>query len=180
MLYLYSIIFLGELVMTKKVNHELEPYYNKDSKIYILSKHEQNKLTNYVLENLTNRNMGLLISLYSGLRIGELCALQWNDIDFKKNILSVNKTIQRVYIKDKDKNISKVIITTPKTKNANREIPINKEFLELLKKLKTNGDDYIITGSHKYLEPRTYRKYFNKVLKQVKIKQLVKVFSLFC
>ena len=173
-----TIIIKGSLrkaIHEEKIRHfELTfnyPKDNKDSKIYILSKHEQNKLTNYVLENLTNRNIGLLISLYSGLRIGELCALQWNDIDFKKNILSVNKTIQRVYIKDKDNNISKVIITTPKTKNANREIPINKEFLELLKKIKTKGDDYIITGSSKYLEPRTYRKYFNKVLKQVKIKQ---------
>lgn len=173
-----AIIIKGSLrkaINEEKIRHfELNfnyPKDNKDSKIYILSKHEQNKLTNYVLENLTSRNIGLLISLYSGLRIGELCALQWNDIDFKKNILSVNKTIQRVYIKDKDNNISKVIITTPKTKNANREIPINKKFLELLKKLKTKGDDYIITGSGKYLEPRTYRKYFNKVLKQVKIKQ---------
>ena len=173
-----TIIIKGSLrkaINEEKIRHfELTfnyPKDNKDSKIYILSKHEQNKLTNYVLENLTNRNIGLLISLYSGLRIGELCALQWNDIDFKKNILSVNKTIQRVYIKDKDKNISKVIITTPKTKNANREIPINKDFLELLKQLKTKGEDYIITGSNKYLEPRTYRKYFNKVLKQVKIKQ---------
>ena len=173
-----TIIIKGSLrkaINEEKIRHfELTfnyPKDNKDSKIYILSKHEQNKLTNYVLENLTNRNIGLLISLYSGLRIGELCALQWNDIDFKKNILSVNKTIQRVYIKDKDKNISKVIITTPKTKNANREIPINKEFLELLKQLRTKGDDYIITGTNKYLEPRTYRKYFNKVLKQVKIKQ---------
>ena len=173
-----TIIIKGSLrkaINEEKIRHfELSFIYprdNKDSKIYILSKHEQNKLTNYVLENLTNRNIGLLISLYSGLRICELCALQWNDIDFKKNILSVNKTIQRVYIKDKDKNISKVIITTPKTKNANREIPINKDFLELLKQLKTKGEDYIITGSNKYLEPRTYRKYFNKVLKQVKIKQ---------
>ena len=173
-----TIIIKGSLrkaINEEKIRHfELTfnyPKDNKDSKIYILSKHEQNKLTNYVLENLTNRNIGLLISLYSGLRIGEFCALQWNDIDFKKNILSVNKTIQRVYIKDKDKNISKVIITTPKTKNANREIPINKEFLELLKQLRTKGDDYIITGTNKYLEPRTYRKYFNKVLKQVKIKQ---------
>ena len=173
-----TIIIKGSLrkaINEEKIRHfELSFIYprdNKDSKIYILSKHEQNKLTNYVLENLTNRNIGLLISLYSGLRIGELCALQWNDIDFKKNILYVNKTIQRVYIKDKDNNISKVIITTPKTKNANREIPINKEFLELLKKLKTKGNDYIITGSSKYLEPRTYRKHFNKVLKQTKIKQ---------
>lgn len=173
-----TIIIKGSLkkaINEEKIRHfELTfnyPKDNKDSKIYILSKHEHSKLTNYVLENLTNRNIGLLISLYLGLRIGELCALQWNDIDFKKNILSVNKTIQRVYIKDKDKNTSKVIITTPKTKNANREIPINKDFLESLKQLKTKGEDYIITGSNKYLEPRTYRKYFNKVLKQVKIKQ---------
>ena len=173
-----TIIIKGSLrkaINEEKIKHfELTFNYPKDnkySKIYILSKSEQNKLTNYVLENLTNRNIGLLISLYSGLRIGELCALKWNDIDFKKNILSVNKTIQRVYIKDKDKNISKVIIKTPKTKNANREIPINKEFAELLKQIKTNGDDYIITGTDKYLEPRTYRKYFNKLLKQIRIKQ---------
>lgn len=172
-----TIIIKGSLkkaINEDKVKHfELSfnyPKDHKDSKIYVLSKHEQNKLTNFVLENLSNRNIGLLISLYSGLRIGELCALQWKDIDFKKSILSVNKTIQRVYIKDKNNNTSKVIITPPKTKNANREIPINKDFLELLKKLKTNNNDYIITGNDKYLEPRTYRKYFNKVLSIIKIK----------
>ena len=84
-------------------------------------------------------------------------------------ILDIHKTIQRIYIKDKEKNISKVIITTPKTKNANREIPINKDFLEILKKIKTNKDDYILTGNSNYLEPRTYRKYFNKVLNDTKI-----------
>ncbi len=171
-----TIIIKGSLkkaINEEKIRHfELSFIYpkdNKDKKIYVLSKNEQNKLTNYVLDNLNNRNIGLLISLYSGLRIGELCALQWNDIDFKRNILSVNKTIQRVYIKDKEKNISKVIITSPKTKNANREIPINKEFSEFLRKVKTCNNDFVITGSNSYLEPRTYRKYFNKVLKLAKI-----------
>ena len=110
------------------------PKDQHDNKIYILTKHEQNKITDYVLNNLTTRNVGILISLYSGIRIGELCALKWEDIDFKKGILDIHKTIQRIYIKDKEKNNSKVIITTPKTKNANREIPINKDFLEILKK----------------------------------------------
>lgn len=171
-----AIIIKGSLrraINEEKIKHfELSFIYPKDNKNfkkYILSKYEQRKLTNYVLENLTYRNIGLLIALYSGLRIGELCALQWNDIDFKRSILHVNKTIQRIYIKDKNSNISKVIITTPKTKNANREIPINKKFLELLKSIKTNSDAYIITGTNKYLEPRTYRKYFNKILKKIKI-----------
>ena len=146
------------------------PKDNKENKLYVLTKREQNKITNYVLENINSRNIGLLISLYSGIRIGELCALRWEDVDFKKNCLTINKTIQRVYIKDKDKNISKVIITTPKTKNANREIPINKEFLEILKKVKSDKNHYILTGNEKYIEPRTYRKYFNKVLDKLKIK----------
>ena len=146
------------------------PKDNKENKLYVLTKREQNKITNYVLENINSRNIGLLISLYSGIRIGELCALRWEDVDFKKNCLTINKTIQRVYIKDKNKNISKVIITTPKTKNANREIPINKDFLEILKKVKSDKEHYILTGNEKYIEPRTYRKYFNKVLDELKIK----------
>lgn len=146
------------------------PKDNKENKLYVLTKREQNKITNYVLENINSRNIGLLISLYSGIRIGELCALRWEDVDFKKNCLTINKTIQRVYIKDKNKNISKVIITTPKTKNANREIPINKDFLEILKKVKSDKEHYILTGNERYIEPRTYRKYFNKILDELKIK----------
>lgn len=172
-----TIIVKGSLkkaINEDKMKHiELTFNYPKDqhdNKIYILTKHEQNKITDYVLNNLSTRNIGILISLYSGIRIGELCALKWEDIDFKKGILDINKTIQRIYIKDKEKNISKVIITTPKTKNANREIPINKDFLEILKKVKTNKEDYILTGNSNYIEPRTYRKYFNKVLKEAKIK----------
>ena len=148
------------------------PKTHKEEKIYILTKSEQNKITNYSIENLSNKNLGILISLYSGLRIGEVCALKWENIDFKKGILTINKTIQRVYIKDKDKNISKVIITAPKTKNANRDIPINNCFLNILKNFKGKDNEYIISGSEKYIEPRTYRKYFEKVLKINKLKHI--------
>ena len=67
------------------------------------------------------------------------------------------------------KNVSKIILTTPKTKNANREIPINKNFLEIMKKVKANKEDYVLTGNKEYIEPRTYRKYFNKVLDKINI-----------
>lgn len=147
------------------------PKDNKDKNIYVLTKQEQNKIVNYIMNNLTSKNIGLLISLFSGIRIGELCALQWKDIDFKKNKLYISKTIQRIYIKDKDRNISKIIITTPKTRNANREIPINKNFIELLKIIKSEDNHYILTNNSAYIEPRTYRKYFNKLLENLNIKQ---------
>lgn len=145
------------------------PLDSKLEKIYVLSKSEQKKITSYCLNNLDNRNLGILISLYSGLRIGELCSLQWNDINLKKSIISINKTVQRIYVKDFKESKSKIIITTPKTKNANREIPVSKEFIELLKKFRGNNNEYILSGSEKLIEPRTYRKYFDKVLKEIKI-----------
>ena len=172
-----SIILKGSLkkaINEGKMKHiELTFYYPKsniEKNIYILTKKEQNKITDYVINNLSSKNIGLLISLYSGIRIGELCALKWEDIDFKKSLVYINKTMQRIYIKDKNDNTSKIIITSPKTKNANREIPINKNFLELLKKVKSSKNNYVLTGTEKYLEPRSYRKHFEKVLKELKIK----------
>ncbi|MCI8760612.1 MAG: site-specific integrase [Clostridia bacterium] len=145
------------------------PKTNTKDKTYILSKQEQNNLTNYILENQSIKSFGILLTLYSGIRIGELCALQWKDIDFKNNILHINKTLQRVYIKDTQINISKIIITKPKTHNAEREIPLNKEFSSELKKYKTSSDDYILSCSNKWVEPRTYRRFYQKILKKANI-----------
>lgn len=174
-----TIIIKGSLkkAINEKMIDYIELTFNypkkfQDNKLYILSKSEQRKITEYGRNNINNKNLGILISLYTGIRIGELCALKWKDIDFKKNQLHVNKTIQRIYVKDKEKNESKVIITTPKTKNANRIIPINKEFLEIIKSIRGKDDEYIISGTNMYIEPRTYRKYYEKYLKIVKINHI--------
>lgn len=148
------------------------PKVNTKDKIYTLSRQDQYKLTKYILENQTTKNLGILLTLYSGIRIGELCALQWKDIDFKNNILHINKTLQRVYIKDKQVNKSKIIITNPKTHNAEREIPLNKEFAKELNKFKTNPDDYILSCSEKWVEPRTYRRFFERVLEKSKVEKI--------
>lgn len=148
------------------------PKTNIRDKIYTLSRQDQNKLTNYILNNQSSKNLGILLTLYSGIRIGELCALQWRDIDFKNNILHINKTLQRVYIKDKQVNKSKIIITNPKTHNAEREIPLNKEFAKELKKFRTDTEDYILSCSKKWIEPRTYRRFFTRVLEKSKVEKI--------
>ena len=141
--------------------------------IYILTKKEQKKITDYVLENLTPRNLGILISLYSGMRIGEICALKWEDIDFKRNIIHVNKTLQRVYIKDdKNETTPKLVISPPKTLTSNRDIPINKEFASVIKPLKLNSKHYVLTSSFEETEPRAYRRHFNLILDKLKIKHI--------
>lgn len=148
------------------------PKISSKNKIYTISKQDQDKLIDYILKNQSSKNFGILLTLYSGIRIGELCALQWKDIDFKNNILNINKTLQRVYIKDKQINKSKLIITNPKTHNAEREIPLNKDFAKELKKFKTDNEDYILSGSRKWIEPRTYRRFFARTLEKVKIDKI--------
>ncbi len=144
---------------------------NKD-KIYTMPKKDQERLITYIKQNEDTRSLGVLLALYSGIRIGELCALQWKDIDFKNNILHINKTLQRIYIKDNKESVSKIIITNPKTHNAERDIPLNKKFAHILKKYQTESNNYILSNCDKWIEPRTYRRYFKKCLDKAKIGQI--------
>lgn len=149
------------------------PKNHKAKKLYILSKCEQRKITEYILDNLNSKNIGILISLYSGMRIGEICALKWSDIDFKNNIIHVNKTLQRIYIKnEKQQTTSKIVVSTPKTFNSNRDIPMNKDFASIIKPLKINSKFYVLTSSIDCTEPRSYRKHFTHVLKILKINHI--------
>ena len=146
------------------------PKIDNIKKMNILSKEEQNKIVKYILNNINNNNVGILLSLILGIRIGELCALKWGDFDLNNEIISINKTIQRIYIKDIDKKETKIIISSPKTLSSNREIPITKDIIYILNKIKTNNNDYFLSGNNKYIEPRSYRNYFNNLLKKLNIK----------
>lgn len=141
-----------------------------NNKVNILTKKEQNIIVKYINENISYKNIGILLSLMLGIRIGELCALKWNDINLNEEIITVNNTIQRIYIKSKKECKSKVIITSPKTLYSQRKIPLNKDILNLLNKLQKDKNTYFLTGNNKFIEPRSYRNHFNKVLNNLNIK----------
>lgn len=134
------------------------------------------KLINYCKEHLTNKNLGILIVAYSGMRIGEICALKWKDIDIENECIEINKTLQRVYLDDEereDKN-TEIVIQSAKTANSNRSIPIISDLLKMLKPLKKlyNPSSYILTNEEKPIEPRVYRQYYKRLLEKLKIKYL--------
>ena len=140
----------------------------------ILTKAHQKKLMDYLKDNFTFPNLGILVCLSTGLRIGEVCALKWSDINMDTGLLHVNRTIERIYIVDSDKPHTEIVINTPKTKNSLREIPLSKELVRIFKPLMkvVNKDYYILTNNTKPTEPRTYRNYFIKLLKQLDIPRL--------
>jgi len=144
------------------------------ARIVYLTKKEQSILEKYINDNFNLRNLAILMDLYTGLRIGELCALQWSDIDFVNNTISISKTVQR--IKDNDINSNtktKLIITEPKTEHSVRTIPIPKFLIEILKKYRSDEDIYIFTKSNKPKDPRALEKYFKDLLLKCGIRDLV-------
>lgn len=154
--------------------HIRYPSMVKPGKNHTFSKDEMK----YMLERISAENnydaLGYAISLYTGMRIGEICALQWKDIDLEHKLLYVNKTLQRIYIKDFDGgSTSKVIIASPKSQKSVREIPICSSLFNLLKQLNCdNTENYVLTGTKNFIEPRAYRKHYETFLKRNNIRHI--------
>ena len=106
----------------------------------------------------------MLICLYTGIRIGELCALQWDDISLEKKTLHIQKTMLRIQTDDENQK-TKVVITPPKSSCSVRTIPVQDILVEYLARFEEGPDAYLLTGSaEKYIEPRTMQNRFKSVL----------------
>ena len=140
-------------------------------KIRVLSVYEQQKLEEYLKKETDLPKLGILLCLNTGLRIGEICALKWEDINFEEKTLRVKKTMLRINNTDKNSlTKSKLIISTPKTENSKRIIPLSDKMINLLEKNKSSG--YFLTGNNKCLEPRNYRYKFKKYLEEAGIEHI--------
>lgn len=133
----------------------------------VLTLEEQGRLADFLLSDSNLCKTGVYLCLYTGLRIGELCALKYENISFEKGILSVRKTMQRVQIENEPYK-TKVIITEPKSRNSLRDIPLPERLTELLLKRYRGmkSGDYILTGkSDIFVEPRLLEYHFKKYVK---------------
>ena len=147
------------------------PTEREHQDLEVLSVANQRKIINYVRENFTFRNLGIFICLSTGIRIGEVCALTWDDIDTDNGVIHIRKTIQRIYINDNGTKKTELLIDTPKTATSMRDIPMIKDLYDLLKPLKkvVRNDYYVLTNDAMPTEPRTYRNYYKKLLNTLNI-----------
>ena len=178
-----DILIVLKMVMKFGVKKEWMTYYEWDIKyppssenkvLDVLSVTNHRKILNHIQSHFTFMGLGIYISLSTGLRIGEICALKWSDINVTDGILTVDRTIERIYIIEGEKKHTELVINTPKTKNSCREIPMNKELLGMLKPLKkvVNDDYYILTNDERPTEPRTYRNYYKRLMEKLDIPKL--------
>ena len=130
-------------------------------------KWEQEKLEKYCLASNKTNYLGIVICLYTGIRLGELLALTWNDIDFKSGIMTISKTAYRI----KQNGKPQVVIDKPKTKNSSRLIPLPKQLLEILKRTKriSKSDFVLSTRTSGIVGTRAYQKTYERILKKLNI-----------
>lgn len=137
-----------------------------------LTQAEQNRLRAFLLESPTPRKIGLLLQMELGLRIGEVCGLKWGDFDLDSGILTVRRTVCRICCGNGH---TKLLIQEPKTRNSSREIPLPKQLVSLLKKLRKSftPDTWFLSGTEtKPVEPRCYRKSIQCYLKQASLRKI--------
>lgn len=131
----------------------------------VFSVYEQETLSVYLLDDLSPSNLGILVCLYTGLRIGELCALKWGDISFNEQKLRVERTMQRIQKPDGKGHKTQIVITPPKSDCSVRDIPIPDEIFRILTEKRQPNGCFFLTGlEDSYIEPRTLENRFNKLI----------------
>lgn len=138
----------------------------KEKQVECFSAWEQKKIEEAALFAKKDKYRGIILCLYTGLRIGELLALTWNDIDFEKSILSVTKTCH-----DGNENGKHTrIIDTPKTENSRRQIPLSKTLVKMLKEMKKKSKcEFVIADGERPVFIRSYQRMFELFLKKLKL-----------
>lgn len=138
--------------------------------IRILSREEQKLLEAQLRTESDALRVGIFLSLHAGLRLGEICALTWEDVDLEHRILYVRHTVARVM--DRERN-SVFCIDTPKTKASFREIPISSVLHAiLLKRRRTSEFQYVISDKKDFMNPRTFEQRFYRVMQKTSLQSM--------
>ena len=163
-----SICMAYDLNITKINNsNKIKLPTNPRTKITAFEKYEQEILEKYCLNNKKSNYVGIILCLYTGIRIGELLALTWDDVDFKNKFISITKTAYEI----KQNGKYTIYVDTPKTNNSNRVIPISNTLIKILKSIQKSATSKFIicTKSNTMVGTRSYQKTFERILNKLEL-----------
>ena len=138
---------------TIEINYPKE----KRREMRVLSRDEQKRFTMYLLNDTDLCKFGVLLMLLTGIRIGELCALRWSDINTNEKTVFIGATIQRIHSFDTAEK-TKILIGAPKSDTSIRTIPLTDSAAEFCRRFDVcDPNAYILTGTPEYMEPRQFQ-----------------------
>lgn len=131
----------------------------------VLSLSEQKCLYNYLIKHLNPKNFGVLLCLLTGLRIGEICALRWEDISLIEKSVYVHSTLQRIQdFSNISNKKTRILISSPKSPCSIRTIPLTDEIISLIMRSFSNKHGFVLTGDEKnFVEPRSMQNHFKRI-----------------
>lgn len=143
----------------------------EDYELHLISDVQMQKLITWLMESEDSFSTGLLLCIYTGIRVGELSGLQWQDIDFDQEIMHIRRTASRIRNVGAagEERKTLLIIGSPKSLSSVRDIPVPSFLLERMGAVRTNPEHYLLTGSGRCMEPRGIQRRFAAVLEECHI-----------
>ena len=165
-------IIKGSIDYARCVGYQINCYLDRlnikkpQTDMRVLSSDEQQKLLSVLLSATDLPKLEVLLSLYTGMRIGEVCALRWENLDLSEGVISIRETLQRIQNKDGGSSKkTKIVITEPKSKNSIRVIPLPASLIQIAGQFQSAPKAYLLTGRiEKYMEPRLLQYNFKKYI----------------
>ncbi|QIB67868.1 site-specific integrase [Aminipila butyrica] len=143
-------------------------------KLRVLTLDEQAALIKAAMAQEDCEKAGILLSLFTGIRLGELCSLKWHDISFEEGILRIDKTIQRIVNYDVEESKTAIDIDVPKSEQSMRNIPLPQFLIDMLRRIRKDASegDYILSGNQHFVEPRLCQYRFKTLTKSAGIERV--------
>jgi len=139
----------------------------------VLAVEDEKRFFQCLYDRQSPRDLGLMICICCGLRIGEVCALKWKDVDLKNRLLHVRRTVYRIYLSDRRPYKSMLTIGPPKTLDSQREVPLIEVLAECLAREKRSmgpsPESFVLSGGNKPVDPQTFRNHFKSVTDELGI-----------
>lgn len=165
-----KLIILQQILRYHKMNVDITMPKVPKKKIQILTKEHQMVLEQRLSDCTNEESFGIILCLYTGLRIGELCGLKWKNIDLNHNIIRVEQTLIRVKNEDKSmKTKTIVILDNPKSLSSIRNIPIPNFIVPKLKVFQKEDECFFLTGKKTFIDPRCYTNHYRNIMKSINI-----------
>ncbi|WP_326974826.1 MULTISPECIES: tyrosine-type recombinase/integrase [Acutalibacteraceae] len=137
----------------------------ENGSVQVFSVREQRLVENTIFQSDDKRALGILLCFYTGIRLGELCALRWSDLDFEAGTMSIVRTVSRTKNFEPGTNKTVLLVGTPKSQKSVRKIPLPDFLLRLFDQWKCEKEDnYIFSDSAAPMDPRTYQRFYQRIL----------------
>ena len=139
------------------------------AEVHAFSVNEQRLIEYTALHAKDTRALGIILTFYTGIRLGELCALKWGDFDCEASVLSVSRTVTRVKNMQNGDSKTTLHVGGPKSRKSLRKIPLPKFIQGIVndyRKFCTNDDNYLISGSETPTDPRAFQRLYKKILSE--------------